>query len=135
MMQNGRIKMPSIGRGTKPSSGGRGSRGRPPATSCHCYYGISGGQDAHHYNVPCAAVMDCYGEDAQRRATLVHRRPQGQAFHFQAQTGSGGINTDFEKELSFNKKGNQARGDVGSDPRWTVDVRTGSGNVRVCYRQ
>ena len=60
---------------------------------------------------------------------------QGQAFHFQAQTGSGGINTDFEKELSFNKKGNQARGDVGSDPRWTVDVRTGSGTVRVCYRQ
>lgn len=57
-----------------------------------------------------------------------------QAFHFQAQTGSGGINTDFEQALSFNKKGNQASGDVGQAPAWTVDARTGSGNVTVHYR-
>ena len=55
----------------------------------------------------------------------------GIPFHFQAETGSGNIRTDFDKKLSYNKKGNYAEGDVGEKPELQVRARTGSGNVSV----
>lgn len=55
----------------------------------------------------------------------------GPAFHLQADTGSGNIHTDFDKYLSYNKKGNHAEGDVGDNPVCRVEARTNSGNVRL----
>lgn len=58
--------------------------------------------------------------------------PENLAFHFQAETGSGNISTDFDGALSYNKKGNQAEGEVGAGaPQAEVHVKAGSGNVRV----
>lgn len=53
------------------------------------------------------------------------------AFHFQADTGSGMIHTDFDERLSYNKKGNHAEGDVGDHPVCRVEAKTNSGNVKV----
>lgn len=57
--------------------------------------------------------------------------PKGTAFHFQADTGSGIIRTDFDEKLSYNKKGNHAEGDVGDHPACRVEAETNSGNVKV----
>ena len=60
--------------------------------------------------------------------------PDNFAFHFQAKTGSGNISTDFDDALSYNKKGNQAEGQVGAGaPQVEIYVKAGSGNVRALY--
>lgn len=60
--------------------------------------------------------------------------PDDASFHFQAETGSGNIWTDFDQKLSYNKKGNLAQGDVGERPGFHVKAKTNSGNVSVKYR-
>lgn len=63
--------------------------------------------------------------------------PKEAGFHFQAETGSGNINTDFDEVLSYNKKGNFAEGKVeagSSGDEVEIRVRANSGNVRVSNR-
>lgn len=57
--------------------------------------------------------------------------PQDSSFTFRAKTGSGDIATYFDDELSYNKKGNQAEGTVGSSPSCVIRCSFASGNVRV----
>ena len=57
--------------------------------------------------------------------------PADLSFHFRADTGSGNIYTDFENQLSFNKKGNHGEGDVGEGKGPTITMEAGSGNVRI----
>lgn len=60
--------------------------------------------------------------------------PKELAFHFQAETGSGIINTSFDDRLSYNKKGNNAEGEVGSEAGGAaveIRVKANSGNVKV----
>ena len=52
-------------------------------------------------------------------------------FHFLAETGSGNIQTNFDEQLSYNKRGNHGEGNVGENPSVKVEARTGSGNVEV----
>ena len=44
---------------------------------------------------------------------------------------SGDCSTFFDEALSFNKKGNQAKGQYGSDPAWNMSVSTTSGDLRI----
>lgn len=53
------------------------------------------------------------------------------ALDFEADTASGDIDTFFDDSLSFSKKGNSAKGTVGSAPLQKVDIETSSGDVRI----
>lgn len=57
--------------------------------------------------------------------------PQQSSFRFAAQTGSGNINTFFDDMLTYNKKGNQAQGEIGEDPSALISVEANSGNVNI----
>lgn len=57
--------------------------------------------------------------------------PEETSAHLDIATGSGDIHTDFDDLLSFDKYGNQADGDLVSNPANQIEVNTGSGNVRV----
>jgi DUF4097 and DUF4098 domain-containing protein YvlB len=57
--------------------------------------------------------------------------PNDASFDFTAETSSGDIRTFFDDVLSYNKKGNEASGTVGSSPNIDVTIETSSGNVRV----
>lgn len=60
--------------------------------------------------------------------------PEQTAFQFQANTSSGGIKTDFDNDLSFNRRGTQAEGVVGGAAAREVTVNTSSGNVEFRLR-
>lgn len=55
--------------------------------------------------------------------------PEDTSCYVEVQTGSGNIHTSFD--LSYNKKGNQASGTVGSAPVGTISAEAGSGNVTI----
>lgn len=57
--------------------------------------------------------------------------PQNSSFIFDAQTSSGSIHTYFDEDLSYNKKGNQAQGIVGTDAAYSIRCGFTSGSVRV----
>ncbi len=58
--------------------------------------------------------------------------PMSTSMEFYAHTGSGSIRTPFDDSLSYNQKGNEARGTYGSGPdAYTVQCESGSGSVRV----
>lgn len=57
--------------------------------------------------------------------------PTQSSFRFAAQTGSGNINTFFDDMLSYNKKGNQAQGEIGENPSALISVEANSGNVNI----
>lgn len=57
--------------------------------------------------------------------------PAQLSFRFEAKTGSGYINTSFDEKLTYNKKGNQAQGEIGDDPSALVSVEANSGNVNI----
>ncbi len=46
-------------------------------------------------------------------------------------TGSGGIRTNFDDQLSFNKNGNNAEGTIGSNPAFAVNCSNTSGSIDV----
>ncbi len=50
---------------------------------------------------------------------------------FNINAGSGNIHTDFDKQLSFNKKGNSAQGTFGEEALYHIRAKAGSGNVRI----
>lgn len=54
------------------------------------------------------------------------------AFDFDADTSSGDINTFFDDELKFSKKGNNAQGTYGGNPQGkSIQIETTSGDVRI----
>lgn len=57
--------------------------------------------------------------------------PDNTAGHIELETGSGNINTDFDDCLSYNKKGNQADGEIGAEPVNRIAVSTKSGNIHI----
>jgi len=57
--------------------------------------------------------------------------PEGLSFELTVKTGSGNINTDYDSALSYNKKGNEATGQVGNAPASKISLKAGSGNVSV----
>ncbi len=57
--------------------------------------------------------------------------PEKLEFQFRADTGSGNIWTDFEEVLSYNKRENNAEGDVGENASCRIEAETGSGNIHV----
>lgn len=57
--------------------------------------------------------------------------PEDMEFRFEAHTTSGAIHTSFDESLSFNKKGNEAKGQVGKSDQCLVSVSATSGSVRV----
>lgn len=57
--------------------------------------------------------------------------PADAAVDFEAKTSSGDIRTFFDDSLSFSKKGNSAKGSIGSGQRQEVRIETSSGDVRV----
>lgn len=57
--------------------------------------------------------------------------PKEAALHFDASTTSGEINTFFDEELSFNKKGNKASGTYGDGSAYDIEIDTTSGDVEV----
>lgn len=59
--------------------------------------------------------------------------PEDIQFHFSAATSSGNIKTDFDDSLSYNKRGNEAEGDVGQKPTIQINMRAKSGNVRAVH--
>lgn len=60
------------------------------------------------------------------------RLSQDNAFDFSADTSSGDIQTFFDKDLNFSKKGNSANGTYGDNQHGTrIEVSTTSGDVRV----
>lgn len=61
---------------------------------------------------------------------VVMELPKTASLEFEASTASGDINTFFDGDLSFSKKGNHAQGTVGSGER-NVRITTTSGDVTV----
>lgn len=57
--------------------------------------------------------------------------PEDLSFRFHVQTGSGNIHTSFDQFLSYNKKRNEAQGEVGENPSGSVRVEANSGNVTI----
>lgn len=57
--------------------------------------------------------------------------PRELSFALEAQTGSGSIHTDYDEQLSYNKKGNQASGIIGGEASCTVRAEAGSGSVKI----
>ena len=57
--------------------------------------------------------------------------PEDLSFTLQVDTGSGNIHTDYDGFLSFNKKGNQATGQIGDEPICLISCHAGSGNVTI----
>lgn len=57
--------------------------------------------------------------------------PRELSFALEAQTGSGSIHTDYDEQLSYNKKGNQASGIIGGEVSCTVRAEAGSGSVKI----
>lgn len=57
--------------------------------------------------------------------------PADAEFQFEANTSSGSIHTSFDDSLSYNKKGNEAKGTIGENPEFTVSMKASSGNVKV----
>lgn len=57
--------------------------------------------------------------------------PEDLSFELKVKTGSGIINTDYDSDLSYNKKGNEAAGQVGNTPVCQISLKAGSGNVSV----
>lgn len=68
-----------------------------------------------------------------RSGNITLELPEGLQFHFTASTGSGDIKTDFDDSLSYNKKGNEAQGDVGTNPAVQIEISAKSGNVRAVH--
>ncbi len=63
------------------------------------------------------------------------RLPEDSAFSFQAESGSGDIDTFFDDALRFSKKGNNAEGVVnGNAAEITLKIKTASGDIRVVSR-
>lgn len=56
--------------------------------------------------------------------------PEGVSLNFEASTSSGEINTFFDGDLSFSKRGNHAEGIVGSGER-KISITTTSGDVTI----
>ncbi len=59
--------------------------------------------------------------------------PGGSEFTFRADTNSGNIDTAFDENLSYNKRGNSASGTVGSNPQYEIVTTASSGNIKVVY--
>lgn len=58
--------------------------------------------------------------------------PRNGSFYFDAETSSGSIDTSFDDELEFNKRGNKASGTIGGDTyRMEIDTTSGSVEIRV----
>jgi hypothetical protein len=57
--------------------------------------------------------------------------PDSASFNFSAGASSGDIRTFFDDDLSYNKRGNEAYGAFGDNPRLEVSIETTSGNIRV----
>lgn len=54
------------------------------------------------------------------------------AFNFGADTSSGDINTFFDDELKYSKKGNNAQGTYGDNPQGkSIQIETTSGDIRI----
>ncbi len=57
--------------------------------------------------------------------------PKDLSFALEVKTGSGSIHTDYDEQLSYNKKGNQAKGVIGEVADYTVSAEAGSGSVKI----
>ena len=57
--------------------------------------------------------------------------PKELSFELEVKTGSGNIHTDYDNNLSYNKKGNHASGIVGAEATCRISAEAGSGSVRV----
>lgn len=57
--------------------------------------------------------------------------PEELSFALEVQTGSGSIHTDYDEQLSYNKKGNHVSGTIGVEAACTIRAEVGSGNVKI----
>ena len=57
--------------------------------------------------------------------------PQNTAFTLEAATTSGNINTFFDDQLQYNKKGNKASGALNGASDLVISLETTSGNIKV----
>lgn len=78
-------------------------------------------------------VLDLTGDiDVQTSSGSVKLYvPKESSFSLEAQTGSGKIKTDFDKMLSYNKKGNQAYGTIGESAEYKISAKASSGSVKI----
>ncbi len=62
--------------------------------------------------------------------------PVEQAFNFSAESNSGSVNADFNREVQWNEKSDDGvAGSVGSDPKCNINVKTSSGGIRISEYQ
>lgn len=57
--------------------------------------------------------------------------PADETFEFSGNTNSGELNTYFDDMISFNKNGNKAKGMVGENTSYKVEVNTSSGDIEL----
>ncbi len=58
--------------------------------------------------------------------------PAEQAFNFSAESNSGSVNADFNREVQWGEKSDDGvAGSVGSDPKCNINVKTSSGGIRI----
>lgn len=70
--------------------------------------------------------------DAQSTSGNVKlQMPQNTAFTLEAATTSGNINTFFDDQLQYNKKGNKASGALNGASDLVISLETTSGNIKV----
>ena len=62
---------------------------------------------------------------------IVLALPETSAFYLDFDSTSGSCNTFFDDRLSFNKRGNQASGEYGSNSENKLNVSTTSGDLRI----
>ncbi|MDF2941344.1 MAG: hypothetical protein K0S01_202 [Herbinix sp.] len=71
--------------------------------------------------------LDLHASSGDVRVSI----PKEASFDFTAETSSGDIRTYFDDVLSYNKKGNEASGIVGTNPNININISTSSGNIIV----
>lgn len=98
---------------------------------------LAGGVNAEAGSGNVTVDAEAVSGDTELRAGSGNVRlelPEELDFHFSADTGSGNINTDFDKMLIYDKKGKNAEGDIGENPDINIRAKTNSGNINIVYR-
>lgn len=62
------------------------------------------------------------------------RLPEDAKFEFKAKTSSGEVITNFDRDLSFNRKGTQVHGTIGDSADTSVTIYTTSGDIKCSNR-
>lgn len=93
---------------------------------------LTGTGEFHTVSGEILAYVEAWKGDIQAESTsgdVSLILPAGSGGRVELHTVSGDISTDFEDQLSYNAKRNQASGTVGTEPLYDISISTTSGEI------